>query len=87
MPRDPQHREADDPVTVLVGRLERAVVASRRQRRELARELEGDLREAVSARVEAGEPEHAAAAAAVAEFGDPAAIARELSAAMLADHG
>lgn len=87
MPRDPRHRDAADPVAGLVGQVERAVVAPRRQRAELAREVEGDLREAVAARVDAGQAEPAAAAAVVAEFGEPAAIARELSLALLADHG
>lgn len=76
-----------DPVADLVGRLERAVVASGRRRRELAREIEGDLREAVAARVEAGAPEPLAASAVVAEFGDPRAIAAELSTELLADRG
>lgn len=76
-----------DPVADLVGRLERAVVASGRRRRELAREIEGDLREAVAARVEAGAPEPLAASAVVAEFGDPHAIAAELSTELLADRG
>ncbi|MFP5251967.1 MAG: permease prefix domain 1-containing protein [Actinomycetes bacterium] len=76
-----------DPVADLVGRLERAVVASGRRRREVAREIEGDLREAVAARVEAGAPEPLAASAVVAEFGDPHAIAAELSTELLADRG
>ncbi|MDR7234129.1 permease prefix domain 1-containing protein [Agrococcus sp. BE272] len=76
-----------DPVADLVGRLERAVVASGRRRREVAREIEGDLREAVAARVEAGAPEPLAASAVVAEFGDPRAIAVELSTELLADRG
>lgn len=76
-----------DPVADLVGRLERAVVASGRRRRELAREIEGDLREAVAARVDAGAPEPLAASAVVAEFGDPHAIAAELSTELLADRG
>ncbi|KAA6432850.1 hypothetical protein FQ330_07695 [Agrococcus sediminis] len=76
-----------DPVADLVGRLERAVVASGRRRRELAREIEGDLREAVAARVDAGAPEPLAATAVVAEFGDPRAIAAELSTELLADRG
>lgn len=76
-----------DPVADLVGRLERAVVASGRRRRELAHEIEGDLREAVAARVEAGAPEPLAASAVVAEFGDPHAIAAELSTELLADRG
>ncbi|MEV7529022.1 permease prefix domain 1-containing protein [Agrococcus sediminis] len=76
-----------DPVADLVGRLERAVVASGRRRREVAREIEGDLREAVAARVEAGAPEPLAASAVVAEFGDPRAIAAELSTELLADRG
>ncbi|ERG65026.1 hypothetical protein L332_11300 [Agrococcus pavilionensis RW1] len=88
MPRSrPVSRAAADPVGELVDRLERAVVASPRRRAELAREIEGDLREAVADRVVAGAAEPAAAAAVVAEFGDPRAIAAELSRALLAAHG
>ena len=76
-----------DPVALLVGRLERAVVAAGRHRRELAREVEGDLREDVAARVRAGVPERDAAEAVVAEFGDPRELAVELSLELLADRG
>ncbi|SFS14649.1 hypothetical protein SAMN04487783_1883 [Agrococcus baldri] len=76
-----------DPVALLVGRLERAVVATGRHRRELAREIEGDLREDVAARVRAGVPERDAAEAVVAEFGDPGELAVELSLELLADRG
>jgi hypothetical protein len=76
-----------DPVADLVGSLDRAIVASRRRRRELVREIEGDLREAVAARVEAGVPEPIAASAVVAEFGEPAPIGAELSRELLADLG
>lgn len=78
---------AADPVTDLVARLERGVVASRRRRRETVAEVEGDLREAVAARVERGEAGPEAARAVVAEFGDPSAIAAELSHELLADLG
>lgn len=78
---------ASDPVADLVGRLDRAVVAPRRRRRELVHEIEGDLREAVAARTAAGAPEPAAASAVVAEFGDPAAIGAELSRELLTDVG
>lgn len=78
---------APDPVADLVGRLERALVAPRARRREVVREIEGDLCEAVAARTAAGEPEPAAASAVVAEFGDPAAIGAELSRELLADVG
>ncbi|MCH1882448.1 permease prefix domain 1-containing protein [Agrococcus sp. ARC_14] len=78
---------APDPITDLVGRLERAVVATGRRRRELAREIEGDLREDLAARIQAGAPAHAAAASVVAEFGDPRALAAELSIELLAARG
>lgn len=78
---------APDPVTDLVAHLERSVVASGRRRRELVREIEGDLREAVAARTAAGAPEPAAASAVVAEFGDPTSIAGELSRELLTDVG
>ncbi|QUW18691.1 permease prefix domain 1-containing protein [Agrococcus sp. Marseille-Q4369] len=88
MPRSrPAAPAAADPVGALVDRLERAVVASPRRRAEIAREVEGDLREAVADRVAAGAPEPVAAAEAVAEFGDPRAIAAELSRELLAAHG
>lgn len=78
---------ASDPVADLVGRLERAVVGSGRRRREVAREIEGDLREAVAVRTRAGVPEPVAASAVVAEFGDPERIAAELSRELLAHDG
>ncbi|MGM1029339.1 MAG: permease prefix domain 1-containing protein [Actinomycetota bacterium] len=78
---------ASDPVTELVSLLERAVVAPGRQRRDLAREIEGDLREAVAARTAAGAREPDAASAVVAEFGDPASIGAELSRELLTDVG
>ena len=78
---------AADPIADLVGSLERAVVASGRRRRDVVREIEGDLREAVAARIAAGVPERSAASAVVAEFGDPAPIAAELSRELLADVG
>ncbi|WAC65381.1 permease prefix domain 1-containing protein [Agrococcus sp. SL85] len=78
---------AADPVTDLVARLERGVVASRRRRRDAIAEVEGDLREAVAARVARGQAGPEAARAVVAEFGDPAAIAAELSRELLADLG
>jgi len=80
------HPDAD-PIGELVARLERAVVASGRRRRELAREIEGDLREAVTARIDGGQPEAQAAAAVVAEFGDPRELAAELSIELLAERG
>ncbi|MGC5078206.1 permease prefix domain 1-containing protein [Agrococcus sp. DT81.2] len=76
-----------DPVADLVVRLERAVVAPRGHRRDIVREIEGDLREAVAARTAAGVPEPVAASAVVAEFGEPAAIGAELSHELLADVG
>ena len=76
-----------DPITDLVGRLERAGVATGRHRREVAREIEGDLREAVAARVERGEAERTAAQAVIAEFGDPRELAAELSIELLAERG
>ena len=76
-----------DPITDLDGRLERAVVAAGRHRRERAREIEGDLREAVAARVERGEAERTAAQAVIAEFGDPRELAAELSIELLAERG
>lgn len=78
---------AADPIADLVGSLERAVVASGRRRRDVVREIEGDLREAVAARTAAGATERSAASAVVAEFGDPAPIAAELSRELLADVG
>lgn len=88
MPRSrPDAPAAADPVGELVDRLERAVVASPRRRAEIVREVEGDLREAVAARVAGGSAAPVAAAAVVAEFGDPRAIAAELSRELLAGHG
>lgn len=78
---------ASDPVTDLVALLERSVVAPGRRRRELVREIEGDLREAVAARTASGEPGPAAASAVVAEFGDPASIGADLSRELLTDVG
>lgn len=78
---------ASDPVTDLVALLERSVVAPGRPRRELVREIEGDLRDAVAARTATGEPSGAAASAVVAEFGDPASIGAELSRELLTDVG
>lgn len=76
-----------DPIAALIARLEAAIVAPRRRRRELAREIEGDLREAVAARIAAGQPPRAAATAVAAEFGEPRAIAGELSTELLAHRG
>lgn len=78
---------APDPIAELVGRLELTIVAPRRQREALAREVEGDLREDLAARVADGQAPRAAAAAIVAEFGEVRAIARELSAELLAAGG
>lgn len=74
-------------VDVLVAQLERAVVAPSRVRRDVASEIAGDLREAVAARVGAGLSPADAEAAVAAEFGDPRAIAGELSVELLADRG
>lgn len=76
-----------DPIADLVGRFEGAVVASARTRRELAREIEGDLREEAAARVAAGATEREAAMAVVAGFGDVRALASELSVELLAARG
>lgn len=76
-----------DPIADLVDRLERAVVAPRRRRLELVREIEGDLREDLAARLDAGAPRDAAAAAVVAEFGDPRTLATALSVELLAVRG
>lgn len=78
---------AHDPVADLIGRLDRSVVAGARHRRELVAEIEGDLREAVAARITAGQPEPAAAAAVAAEFGDPRTVAAALSFELLAARG
>lgn len=78
---------APDPVADLLGRLERAIVAPGGARRALLCEIEGDLREAVAARADAGVPAHAAATAVVAEFGEPERIAAELSRELLTDLG
>ncbi|WP_306232197.1 permease prefix domain 1-containing protein [Agrococcus beijingensis] len=83
----PRARPAAEPLAELLGRLERGVVASRRERSELLREIEGDLREAVAARVGAGAPEATAASAVVAEFGDARQVATELSVELLAERG
>jgi hypothetical protein len=83
----PAARPAADPLAELLGRLERGVVGSRRERGELVREIEGDLREAVAARIAAGSAERAAARAVVAEFGDARQVAAELSIELLADRG
>ena len=53
----PRTHPPTDPIAELVDRLERSVVATGRRRRELAREIEGDLREDAAARVAAGVPE------------------------------
>jgi hypothetical protein len=76
-----------DPIADLVGRFERAVVASGRVRRELGREIEGDLREDVAARVAVGADEHEAAMAVAAGFGDVRALAGEMSVELLAARG
>ncbi|WP_413318959.1 permease prefix domain 1-containing protein [Agrococcus sp. 1P02AA] len=76
-----------DPIADLVAGLAHATVAGRRGRAATAREIEGDLREAVAARISAGESAGDAAAAVVAEFGDPRAIAAELSTELLAERG
>lgn len=74
-------------ITDLVDQIQRSVVARTAQRTMLAREIEGDLREAVAARVVAGQDEREATAAVVAEFGEPRAIAAELSIELLAARG
>ncbi|WP_405217746.1 permease prefix domain 1-containing protein [Agrococcus sp. Ld7] len=78
---------AHDPVTELIGRLDRSVVGSARRRREVVAEIEGDLREAVAGRTAAGQPASAAAAAVAAEFGDPRNVAAALSLELLAARG
>ncbi|GEK80118.1 permease prefix domain 1-containing protein [Agrococcus baldri] len=76
-----------DPIADLVGRLSRALITTGRRRRELVREIEGDLRDDAAARVAAGLPPREAAVAVVAEFGDARALAAELSAELLASRG
>ncbi|TXP85140.1 hypothetical protein FV276_25055, partial [Escherichia coli] len=80
----PAPRTTLDPLVELLDRLERGIVAPRRERGEVVREIEGDLREAVAARVADGAPEPAAASAVVAEFGDARELATELSIELLA---
>lgn len=76
-----------DPIADLVGRFERAVVATGRARRELACEIEGDLREDAAARVAAGATQREAADAVVAAFGDVRALAAAMSVELLAARG
>ena len=76
-----------DPVDRLLARLGQELRATGRARRDVLREVEGDLREAVAARVARGASEADAAEAVVAEFGDAGAVAADLSRELLADLG
>jgi hypothetical protein len=77
---------SDDPVVVAyLDELLEALPAGRRTRAAIRAELSDGLACAIDARVERGEDPHAAAEAAVTEFGEPRALARDFARELAAE--